>query len=106
MVITRVSSRRIGDRWRRLLHDDRRWFVLGHIDHLRLRRRNLHHVLLDDDRLLVIALQIARGLRLSPEGLDGLEHVRLLRDDCLAERLRPAEIVAHQRERPPDTSAD
>src|SRR5439155_5896493 len=52
-VVVRWVRRRVVDRWR-ALHDHGRRVVLGHVDHLRIRRFDVDGLLLDLHDLLVV----------------------------------------------------
>jgi len=54
--------------------------------------------LLDDDVLLLGRLQIAGGLRLPPQSLDGVHRFFLLREDGIAELLHPLELAVQHLE--------
>ena len=75
--------------------DDSRRVVLRHVDHLRIRRLDVDDLLLDPHDLLVVRLEVARALGLATERLHGLDHGALVRDDRLAERGGPVEVVTH-----------
>ena len=50
------------------------------------------------DRLLLAALQVARVLRLGSQTLHGVHDVLLLREEGVAQLLRPVELLVHHRQ--------
>ena len=90
--------------------DDRR-IVLGHINHFRIHRLNLHngighinhllaldafdHSVGDNHDLLLVVLEGASRLRFSTKPLDGLHQLFVLFQESLAQRNRPRQVVAH-----------
>ncbi len=79
------------------VHDRR--LVGRHVDDLRIRRLDhdvgLRPFLLHLDLLLLVALQISGGLGLRAQVLHGVHHLRLLREERVAQLLRPGEVLVH-----------
>ncbi len=79
------------------VHDRR--LVGRHVDDLRIRRLDhdvgLRPFLLHLDLLLLVALQISGGLGLPAQVLHGVHHLRLLREERVAQLLRPGEVLVH-----------
>ncbi len=91
----RIPKRRIGAVNRRSPH--RVWLVYRRIDHLRIGRQNLDRALailgLRCDCLLRGVLQVPRLLRPGAHGLNGVHHIRLLRQKRIAQVRGPANVM-------------
>ncbi len=70
--------------------------VSGHVDDVGPGRLDDDRiVLVDDDLLRLVGLEIAHGLGRGAQVLDGIEQVRLLDDEGVAQVLRPGHVVGH-----------
>ncbi len=93
VVVHRVGPRVVVIHRPRLIDDDALRLVVGHVDNVFLRRRNLDYAVIVGDDLKLVTLQITGRVGTITECFDGLNHVRLLGDDCLAKPEGPVEIV-------------
>jgi hypothetical protein len=92
------------DQWSdhaRLLPDDHcLWLVSGDIDDLRVCRLDLDNLLVLDhpvhNPLLGRGLQVTGGIRFTPELLDGVEDVGLLRGEGFSQCAGPVHILIHE----------
>jgi hypothetical protein len=94
-------SRGVVDRTRSCVIDRGRcvdnggWLVGRYVNDLRIGRHNFDHFLFHYDDLLVIGFQIADGLGLSAELLDGAHDIFLLVDHGVTQFLGPVEVLVH-----------
>lgn len=93
VVINRVCARVVIVDRTRLIHDDLLRLVVRNINNIILDGRYLDRALVLGDKLVVIALQVASGIRPVAETLDGRYNVGLLRYNSLAKSPRPIEIL-------------
>jgi hypothetical protein len=96
VVINRIGMRIIVVYGPWLVNNDAIRLVIGNVNNLLVRRRNLDHAILIADGLTIVSLQVAGCIGHVTESLDGGNDVRLLSNDSFSEPPGPVDILVQE----------